>query len=148
MVVNPKTRYTAKQALQHVFIKSNCNPAQEPLKTSTILTPLRAVLTASAETTVHPVTATADTALDKTQPPVKTPSNLAQRVSANLRSRGMSTSRRRSADVTAARRRSMDAHAPPPPAPAPTKPAYKIQEEEESENIPIGACHIIFLDFQ
>ena len=109
LVVDPKKRFSAKQALAHKFIIDNCAPpplpAPRPKKAKEVVTPM------AAETAIVSAAPAEQANVDHQPHPTK---NLAQRVSMNLRNRGASiTSRRKSVDIKPTRALNQP-HAPPP----------------------------------
>ena len=124
LVVDPKKRYTTKQALEHEFITSNniLQAAPESLPSAPQIEKVEPTVAA----VVEPVIATLVSP--------RQGSNLAQRVSNNLRTRGASIS-------TSARRRSIDVHrAPPTPHRSsdenpgkPLRPKNDLKDIEESQ---------------
>lgn len=152
LVVDPRKRFTAKQALHHPFIQINCPPPYVPEVVNT-----EQVVDSTAAKQVQatiPLQAITDADADATQPSPQMPlrksasttstTNLAQRVSANLRNRGASVSRRRcsvdtnnsSNGAATAGPRITSLYAPThdaPTAPIARKHASAIQEEESDE---------------
>jgi serine/threonine protein kinase len=135
LVVDPRKRYTAKQALAHPFIAG----------TQALLHPQPAapihhlVQTPIASTSKQHAEGTFVAGAERSEPAkvTKVPSNLAERVSANIRNRGLSGSRRRSQDATSARRKSMEHHPAPPAIPnqSHTRPGNGVAIREEEEDV-------------
>ncbi|KAI3649885.1 hypothetical protein MP228_005517 [Amoeboaphelidium protococcarum] len=118
LVVDPRKRYNAQQALDHPFLVNNCvgdqsrfQPLEDPESEIFDVETLHQMLK-PLEITVPLMPGEEVPNLPPSRPP--SAKNLAKRVSENLRSRGLSQSRRRSVDIKGVRSNMTGQHAAPP----------------------------------